>query len=135
MPPKRILEVRSASLGCAAPPHRQAMRHTWRAHAQRYFEHRQAMRWAAMITPYWGCTPNGGCKAWALPAYIVACESGGDYFVGFGGAYGLLEATWQQWGGTALVGTYAAGDSPPWAQDVIAHRVWISVGPSGWACA
>jgi hypothetical protein len=88
-----------------------------------------------MITPYWGCTPNGGCKWWALPSYIVACESGGDYFVGFAGAYGVLEATWQQWGGPALVGTYAAGDAPPWAQDVIAHRVWVDVGPSGWECA
>lgn len=89
------------------------------------------------MTPYWGCTSLGGCKYWSLPSYIVDCESGGDYTPGFGlsfgGAYGLLVSTWQQFGG--LRWASQANYAPPRAQDIVAARVWAAVGPSGWECA
>lgn len=95
------------------------------------------MKFRIHYTPYYGCTVFGGCKFWALPAYIVDCESGGDYTPGsglaFGGAYGILVETWQQWGGGAWSG--AANEAPPYAQDMVAHEVWTDVGPGGWACA
>lgn len=94
--------------------------------AQRFQEARIA------ATPY----PGSGVY-WAIPHYVAACESGGggtpNYTVGFAGAYGVLTATWYQWGGGQYGPT--AGSSPPWAQDLIAHEVWSDVGPSGWACA
>lgn len=82
-------------------------------------------------TPY----PGPGGSRWALPYSIVVCESGADYHVGFAGAYGLLVATWQQWGGPAISGGVSeAGSAAPIYQDIIAHRVWTDVGPSGWEC-
>ena len=87
----------------------------------------------AEITPFPG--PHG--TWWAIPAYIVACESGYDYTpnygLSFGGAYGLLVSTWHQYGG----GRWAsqANYAPPYAQDIVAHKVWVSVGPGAWACA
>lgn len=135
--PARVRAAQRARLACAPPGHRAAMKRTWRRdHAawstrRRIEQHRE--RW----TPYYGCTKLGVCKWWALPAYIVSCESGGDYTpdagLTFGGAYGLLVETWLQWGG----GRYApaANLAPPWAQDRIARQVWLDVGPGGWACA
>lgn len=81
-------------------------------------------------TPYSG--PNG--TRWALPYTIVVCESGADYHVGFAGAYGLLRETWIYWGGGLLAGTATAGAAEPIYQDIIAHKVWTEVGPSGWEC-
>jgi len=94
--------------------------------ADKFAEYRM---WRASV-PY-----TGGGQRWALPYYIVVCESGADYHVGFAGAYGLLTATWAQWGGPALAGTSTAGAAAPKHQDIIAHRVWTDVGPSGWECA
>lgn len=85
-------------------------------------------------TPYPG--PNG--TRWPIPYTIAACESGGggppNYHVGFAGAFGLLVATWQQWGGVALAGTSTAGAAEPIYQDIIANKVWRDIGPSGWEC-
>lgn len=136
-PPPRVLQAQRNRLACAPPAHRQAMKRTWRRDRAAYFERRKLIRWQRSVTPYFGCTTLGGCKWWALPAYIVDCESGGDYTpdygLSFGGAYGLLVSTWLQWGG----GKYApaANLALPWQQDVIAGAVWRDVGPSGWECA
>jgi hypothetical protein len=83
-------------------------------------------------TPY-----AGGGYYWPIPFYVASCESGGggmpNYTVGFAGAFGVLVATWLQWGGAQYAPT--AGTAPPWAQDLVAHEVWTDVGPSGWECA
>jgi hypothetical protein len=97
----------------------------------------QTKKWLDKNRPYYGCTSLGGCKRWALPAYIVDCESGGDYHpnsgLAFGGANGLLVSTWQQFGGGRW--TNAANEAKPWQQDMIATRVLNAVGISGWECA
>jgi hypothetical protein len=89
------------------------------------------------VTPHFGCTKLGGCKWWALPAYIVDCESGGDYTpargLAYGGAYGLLPSTWRQFGGSRWAGQ--ANHAPVRAQDIVASRVWDSVGSGAWSCA
>jgi hypothetical protein len=89
------------------------------------------------VTPHYGCTTLGGCRFWALPAYIVDCESGGDYTpsrgLTYGGAYGLLPSTWQQFGGSrwAAQANFASAR----AQDIVASRVWDAVGAGAWSCA
>lgn len=94
-------------------------------------------KWLNKYRPYYGCTSLGGCKRWALPAYIIDCESGGDYHpkygLSFGGANGLLIETWLSFGGGHW--TNAANEAKPWQQDMIAHKVWEAVGPRGWECA
>lgn len=136
-PAERAIEAQRNRVACAPPAHRRAMQRRWRLDQRAYYLNRANMLYRMRVTPYFGCTSLGGCKWWALPAYIVDCESGGDYTpdagLTFGGAYGLLVETWLQWGG----GTYAsaANLAAPRQQDRIAHQVWLDVGPSGWACA
>ncbi len=109
----------------------------WRADRARYFEHRQRMLFRKRVTPHFGCTTFGGCKWWALPAHIVDCESGGDYTpargLTYGGAYGLLPSTWQQFGGSRWAAQ--ANHAPARAQDIVASRVWTRVGSGAWSCA
>ena len=109
-----------------------ALRH-WRALRASYMRYRHYR----IVNPYWGCTKLGGCKYWALPVYIVDCESGGDYTpdmgLTFGGAYGLLVSTWIQYGGLKYASQ--ANYARPFHQDIIAKKVWNDVGPQGWACS
>ena len=72
---------------------------------------------------------------YAIPTYIVICESGGNYRAlnpssGAGGAYQILPSTWRAYGGTGL---------PPPAskreQDRIAALIWKNDGPGAWSCA
>ncbi len=109
----------------------------WRSDRTRFFEHRQKMLFRQRVTPHYGCTTLGGCRWWALPAYIVDCESGGDYTpangLAYGGAYGLLPSTWQHYGGARWAAQ--ANFAPTHAQDIVASRVWDSVGAGAWSCA
>jgi Transglycosylase-like domain len=113
------------------------LRQIWRSDRARYFEHRRKMVFRQRITPHYGCTTLGGCRWWALPAYIVDCESGGDYTpsggLAFGGAYGLLTSTWHQYGGSRWASQ--ASSAPVRAQDIVASRVWDAVGAGAWSCA
>ena len=72
---------------------------------------------------------------WAIPEYIVMCESGGNYHAvnpssGAGGAYQIMPATWRGYGGQGL-----PQDAPPAEQDRIAAMIWAESGPSAWSCA
>ena len=72
---------------------------------------------------------------WAIPAYIVMCESGGNYRAvnpssGAGGAYQIMPATWRAHGGQGL-----PQDAPPAEQDRIAALIWKDSGPGAWSCA
>lgn len=122
---------------CASPSHRAAMSRTWSRDRAAFRAERRRQLHRERWTPYYGCTKLGICKWWAIPAYIVSCESGGDYTpdagLTFGGAYGLLVSTWQQYGG----GRWAsqANYAHPWAQDRVARRVWLDLGSSPWSCA
>ena len=72
---------------------------------------------------------------WAIPEYIVMCESGGNYHAvnassGAGGAYQIMPATWRSYGGQGL-----PQDAPPAEQDRIAALIWRDSGPGAWSCA
>ncbi|MDX6617298.1 MAG: resuscitation-promoting factor RpfA [Solirubrobacterales bacterium] len=72
---------------------------------------------------------------WAIPEYIVMCESGGNYHAvnassGAGGAYQIMPATWRAHGGQGL-----PQNAPPAEQDRIAALIWADSGPGAWSCA
>jgi peptidoglycan hydrolase CwlO-like protein len=72
---------------------------------------------------------------YAIPTYIVMCESGGNYRAlnpssGAGGAYQILPSTWRAYGGQSL-----PHQAPPAEQDRIAAMIWRDSGPSPWSCA
>jgi hypothetical protein len=71
----------------------------------------------------------------AIPTYIVMCESGGNYGAvnpssGAGGAYQILPSTWSLYGGQG-----APQDASKAEQDRIAGQIWADSGGSAWACA
>jgi peptidoglycan hydrolase CwlO-like protein len=71
---------------------------------------------------------------YAIPTYIVMCESGGDYSAvnpssGAGGAYQILPSTWRLYGGQGN-----PQDAPKAEQDRIAAQIWADSGPSAWSC-
>jgi len=71
---------------------------------------------------------------YSIPAYIVMCESGGNYSAlnpssGAGGAYQILPSTWELYGG------HGEPQSAPKAeQDRIAGEIWADSGSSAWVC-
>jgi peptidoglycan hydrolase CwlO-like protein len=72
---------------------------------------------------------------YAIPTYIVMCESGGNYHAlnassGAGGAYQILPSTWAAYGGQG-----APQDGSKAEQDRIAGEIWRDSGPSAWSCA
>lgn len=71
---------------------------------------------------------------YSIPAYIVMCESGGNYSAlnsssGAGGAYQILPSTWQLYGGQ---GEPQNASKPE--QDRIAAEIWADSGSSAWVC-
>jgi septal ring factor EnvC (AmiA/AmiB activator) len=71
---------------------------------------------------------------YAIPAYIVMCESGGNYSAlnpssGAGGAYQILPSTWALYGGQG-----APQDASKAEQDRIAAEIWADSGASAWVC-
>jgi septal ring factor EnvC (AmiA/AmiB activator) len=71
---------------------------------------------------------------YSIPAYIVMCESGGNYSAlnsssGAGGAYQILPSTWQLYGGQG-----EPQNAPKAEQDRIAAEIWADSGPSAWVC-
>jgi peptidoglycan hydrolase CwlO-like protein len=72
---------------------------------------------------------------YAIPTYIVICESGGNYAAlspssGAGGAYQILPSTWHAYGGEGLPHQASKEE-----QDRIAAQIWADSGPSAWSCA
>jgi septal ring factor EnvC (AmiA/AmiB activator) len=71
---------------------------------------------------------------YSIPAYIVMCESGGNYAAvnpssGAGGAYQILPSTWELYGGKG-----EPQNAPKAEQDRIAAEIWADSGPSAWVC-
>lgn len=71
---------------------------------------------------------------YAIPAYIVMCESGGNYGAvnpssGAGGAYQILPSTWELYGGQG-----EPQNAPKAEQDRIAGEIWADSGSSAWVC-
>lgn len=82
-------------------------------------------------------TPHG---AWAIPAYVVMCESGGNFKAVNSsnpnrpaGAYQIITSTWLAHGGGKFAPT--ADRATPQQQHIIAARIWASGGPGQWECA
>jgi peptidoglycan hydrolase CwlO-like protein len=72
---------------------------------------------------------------YSIPAYIVMCESGGDYGAlnassGAGGAYQILPSTWGLYGGEG-----EPQEAPKEEQDRIAAEIWADSGGGAWVCA
>ena len=72
---------------------------------------------------------------YAIPTYIVICESGGNYRAlnpssGAGGAYQILPSTWSAYGGQGLPHQASKAE-----QDRIAAIIWREDGPGAWSCA
>lgn len=80
-------------------------------------------------------TPLYGGGPYAIPTYIVMCESGGNYRAlnpssGAGGAYQILPSTWRAYGGKGLPHLASKAE-----QDRIAAMIWRDSGSSAWVCA
>jgi hypothetical protein len=83
-------------------------------------------------------TPYG---EWAIPTSIVGCETGWtwSYTVfnrggsGASGAYQIMPGTWAAYGGRRFAS--AAAYAPPYAQHIVARRVWFGQGARAWSCA
>jgi septal ring factor EnvC (AmiA/AmiB activator) len=72
---------------------------------------------------------------YSIPAYIVMCESGGNYSAlnpssGAGGAYQILPSTWELYGGNG-----EPQNAPKAEQDRIAAEIWADSGSSAWVCS
>ena len=99
------------------------MKRRWREAKKDYFRHRRYMRELEALTPY---------GPWAIPEYVVMCESGGDWSAvnpssGAAGAYQLLPSTY-----------YGVCRSCNWShldQHRAARAVWERSGGSEWVCA
>ena len=76
---------------------------------------RHRREWRERFKPF--TYPDG--SHWAVPYPIAWCESGGDYFVGPSGAYGLIPP-FPQW-------------MPPRRQDETANRLYRERGEAPWA--
>ena len=71
---------------------------------------------------------------YSIPTYIVMCESGGDYGAlnassGAGGAYQIMPATWEAYGGTGLPHEASKAE-----QDRIAALIYADSGTAPWVC-
>jgi len=71
---------------------------------------------------------------YSIPTYIVMCESGGDYSAlnassGAGGAYQIMPATWEAYGGTGL-----PNEASKEEQDRIAALIYADSGTAPWVC-
>jgi peptidoglycan hydrolase CwlO-like protein len=97
-------------------------------------EQQQAEQQAAQQQASSGASAYSG-GPYAIPTYIVMCESGGNYHAlnassGAGGAYQILPSTWHAYGGEG-----APQDAPKAEQDRIAGEIWRDSGPGAWSCA
>jgi hypothetical protein len=102
--------------------------------------------WTEQVAELQAATGQGGnagqtVERWfgdfAIPKYIVMCESGGNYNAknpssGAGGAYQFMPDTYRRLGGK-----YGSPEkAPKWEQDKLAAKLWNNGSGSGnWACA
>ncbi|MGB0119449.1 MAG: transglycosylase family protein [Solirubrobacterales bacterium] len=71
---------------------------------------------------------------YSIPTYIVMCESGGNYAAlnpssGAGGAYQIMPATWEAYGGKGLPHEASKAE-----QDRIAALIYADSGTAPWVC-
>lgn len=136
-PPKRMLKLyRYKLLHCAASiKHRRVSRKVWQRHVKRYFEHkahkeeeRRKQAEIDALTPY-DC---GSAGRWAIPCYIVECESGYSWSAynpsGAAGPYQIMPMWGRPW---PIYSDYDKAE-----HHRIAASIWNGgAGASNWVCA
>lgn len=82
----------------------------------------------------------GISSGWAIPEYIVMCESHGNFKAVNNsnparpaGAYQIITSTWLAHGGGKFAPT--ADAATPRQQHIVAARIWASGGSSQWECS
>lgn len=130
-PPAKTIRAWRLKQACLPPGWQRALKKRWRELQAAFFDRRRDELWRQRVTPFYGCTSIGGCGWWPLPVGIIDCESGG-YYGHHSGAIGFLDSTWLARGG----GRYAPypGAASKREQDLMAHQLWVEVGPSAWEC-
>lgn len=138
-PTMRVIQEKRQRIACAPDSHRGAMLRIWDRRRDAYYAFRTRKKRQARID---ALTPYG---AWAIPGYIVSCESGGDFRAynegyephgpgtGPGGAYQIIWQTWNAYAPRQFV-NYAR-EATPLEQHLVAGRIWDDVGSSAWECA
>jgi hypothetical protein len=138
-PAPATIRAKRQRVACAPAAHRRAMIRIWDRERDHYYSVRRTKLWQARVTPY----PGDG-RLWAIPYYIVACESGGraNSPAAPNGAYSLLTdplqgvPTWETWRPDWADGHAAPYQAPKRAQDIAAHRLWVAYGSEPWVeCA
>jgi hypothetical protein len=114
-PPAKTIKAWRLKLHCVPSGWQKKLKQRWRELQGEYFDRRRAGLWRERVKPF--VYPDG--SRWAVPYPIAWCESGGDYFVGPSGAYGLIPAFPQY--------------LPPRRQDEIARRLYVEQGEAPWA--
>lgn len=109
--PGKVRAAYQRRLRCA--PHPSRAKRAWRREQAQFFDYREEMLWLAKYRSFE--YPDG--SHWAVPYPIAWCESGGNYYVGSAGAYGLIFYSWL----------------PPKRQDEIAYNLYLAYGESPWA--
>jgi hypothetical protein len=118
------LKAWRAKLKCAGPANRRAMRKHWKRERGSYGRYR-ALR---LIAPY----PGGGTW-WAIPYYIVYCESGTSGLWAAANPSGAV-------GPYQLLGWGAPYPATTWRDKMANHRIAAAVwaggaGAGNWVCA
>jgi hypothetical protein len=131
-PKAKAIAAAHEKIACAqGTGKRGAFKQRWRDLKQAFYEHRSAMLWRLRVTPFYG-----GGRWWAVPYYIVVCESGVRGYVP-SGYYGILFTaevpTWQTWGEPGFAPL--PGRASKREQDIVAHRLWVAYGGEPWECA
>ena len=98
----------------------------WRRAQKRFYEHRREELWRARVTPFYG-----GGQWWAIPFYVVVCESSVRGYI-TSGYYGILLSTWAYWAPSGFAST--PGEAAKWEEDVVAHELWVAYGGEPWEC-
>lgn len=119
-PPAKVIQALRRREACAGTLNRAAMRKVWQRDRLHYGRYR-AFR---LIAPY----PGGGTY-WAIPAYIVECESHYSWSAANpSGAVGPYQ----------LLGWGAPYPAATWHEKMenhrIAHELYVSQGASPWVC-
>jgi hypothetical protein len=129
----KTLDAKAHKIHCAAGSgHLASMKRQWDKDAKSFYKHQDEMLFINRWTPEYGCTKFGICKFWAIPAYIVSCESGGKYGVvnsssGARGAYQMIPSTYAQY--------CSSCDWSERDQDIAARRLYEAEGSGPWSCS